>query len=76
MGDSWRQPRRILMAALGALTVLYLLAPTLVIVPDELHRGEDPQLPARGLHAPVVSEDGRPIGSGRPGSSTASRSRR
>ena len=33
MSDSWRQPRRILMAALGALTVLYLLAPTLVIVP-------------------------------------------
>ena len=27
--DSWRQPRRILMAALGFLTVLYLIAPTL-----------------------------------------------
>ena len=33
MSDSWRQPRRILMAALGSLTVLYLIAPTLVIVP-------------------------------------------
>jgi putative spermidine/putrescine transport system permease protein len=33
MSDSWRQPRRLLMAALGALTVFYLLAPTLVIVP-------------------------------------------
>ena len=33
MSDSWRQPRRILMAALGFLTVLYLIAPTLVIVP-------------------------------------------
>jgi putative spermidine/putrescine transport system permease protein len=33
MSDSWRQPRRVLMAALGGLTVFYLLAPTLVIVP-------------------------------------------
>jgi putative spermidine/putrescine transport system permease protein len=33
MSESWRQPRRVLMAALGALTVFYLLAPTLVIIP-------------------------------------------
>jgi len=33
MTDSWRSPRRLLMAALGALTVFYLLAPTLVIIP-------------------------------------------
>lgn len=33
MTDSWRSPRRFLMAAFGALTVFYLLAPTLVIVP-------------------------------------------
>ncbi len=33
MNDSWRQPRRLLMAALGGLTVFYLLAPTLVIIP-------------------------------------------
>jgi putative spermidine/putrescine transport system permease protein len=33
MTESWRQPRRLLMAALGALTVFYLLAPTLVIIP-------------------------------------------
>jgi putative spermidine/putrescine transport system permease protein len=33
MSDSWRQPRRLLMAALGALTIFYLLAPTLVIIP-------------------------------------------
>jgi putative spermidine/putrescine transport system permease protein len=31
--ETWRQPRRLLMAGLGALTVFYLLAPTLVIVP-------------------------------------------
>ncbi len=33
MTESWRQPRRLLMAALGALTVFYLLAPTVVIIP-------------------------------------------
>ncbi len=33
MTESWRQPRRLLMAALGGLTVFYLLAPTLVIIP-------------------------------------------
>ena len=33
MTESWRQPRRVLMAALGALTVFYLLAPTVVIIP-------------------------------------------
>lgn len=33
MTDSWRQPRRLLLAALGGLTVFFLVAPTLVIVP-------------------------------------------
>jgi putative spermidine/putrescine transport system permease protein len=33
MSESFRQPRRLLLAALGALTVFYLLAPTLVIIP-------------------------------------------
>jgi putative spermidine/putrescine transport system permease protein len=33
VSDSFRQPRRLLLAALGALTVFYLLAPTLVIIP-------------------------------------------
>jgi putative spermidine/putrescine transport system permease protein len=31
--DSWRQPRRLLLVALGGLTVFFLLAPTLVVVP-------------------------------------------
>ena len=38
MSGSWRQPRQILMAALGLLTVFYLLAPTLVIVPMSFTR--------------------------------------
>ena len=33
MTDSWRQPRRLLLLALGALTVFFLMAPTLVVVP-------------------------------------------
>lgn len=33
MTDSWRQPRRLLLVALGSLTVFFLVAPTLVIVP-------------------------------------------
>jgi len=31
--DSWRQPRRLLLLALGAMTVFFLMAPTLVVVP-------------------------------------------
>lgn len=33
MTDSWRQPRRLLLIALGTLTVFFLMAPTLVVVP-------------------------------------------
>lgn len=33
MTDSWRQPRRLLLLALGSMTVLFLMAPTLVVVP-------------------------------------------
>ena len=74
VSDSWRQPRRMLMAALGALTVFYLLAPTLVIVPMSFTEARDPELPAGGVHAPVVRADARPTGSGRRASPTASRS--
>ena len=64
------------MAALGALDACSIsLAPTLVIVPMSFTEAQILQLPARGLHAPVVPADVRPIRSGRPGSSTASRSR-
>jgi putative spermidine/putrescine transport system permease protein len=33
MSDSWRQPRRLLLVALGSLTVFFLMAPTIVVVP-------------------------------------------
>ena len=49
MSDSWRQPRRILMASLGALTIFYLLAPTLVIVPMSFTEAEILSFPPQGL---------------------------
>jgi putative spermidine/putrescine transport system permease protein len=49
MSDSWRQPRRIMMAALGALTVLYLLAPTLVIVPMSFTEARILSFPPEGF---------------------------
>ena len=49
MSDSWRQPRRLLMAALGALTVFYLLAPTLVIVPMSFTQAHILSFPPQGF---------------------------
>jgi putative spermidine/putrescine transport system permease protein len=49
MSDSWRQPRRILMAALGGLTIFYLLAPTLVIVPMSFTEAEILSFPPQGF---------------------------
>ena len=49
MTESWRQPRRILMAALGALTVFYLLAPTLVIVPMSFTEARILSFPPQGF---------------------------
>jgi putative spermidine/putrescine transport system permease protein len=49
MTESWRQPRRLLMAALGALTVFYLLAPTLVIVPMSFTEGSILSFPPDGF---------------------------
>lgn len=49
MTESWRQPRRILMAALGALTVFYLLAPTLVIVPMSFTEARILSFPPEGF---------------------------
>ncbi|MDQ2965439.1 MAG: ABC transporter permease, partial [Chloroflexota bacterium] len=49
MSDSWRQPRRLLMAALGALTVFYLLAPTLVIIPMSFTEGSILSFPPDGF---------------------------
>jgi putative spermidine/putrescine transport system permease protein len=49
VSDSWRQPRRILMAGLGLLTVLYLLAPTLVIVPMSFTESRILSFPPQGF---------------------------
>jgi putative spermidine/putrescine transport system permease protein len=49
MTESWRQPRRLLMAALGALTVFYLLAPTLVIVPMSFTQARILSFPPQGF---------------------------
>ncbi len=49
MSDSWRQPRRILMVALGGLTVFYLLAPTLVIVPMSFTEARILSFPPEGF---------------------------
>ncbi len=49
MSDSWRRPRRLLMAALGALTVFYLLAPTLVIVPMSFTQASILSFPPEGF---------------------------
>jgi putative spermidine/putrescine transport system permease protein len=47
--ESWRQPRRLLMAALGFLTVFYLLAPTLVIVPMSFTQARILSFPPEGF---------------------------
>jgi putative spermidine/putrescine transport system permease protein len=49
MSDSWRGPRRLLMAALGGLTVFYLLAPTLVIVPMSFTQASILSFPPEGF---------------------------
>ncbi len=49
MSESWRQPRRLLMAGLGALTVFYLLAPTLVIVPMSFTEARILSFPPEGF---------------------------
>lgn len=49
MTESWRQPRRLLMAGLGGLTVFYLLAPTLVIIPMSFTEASILSFPPEGF---------------------------
>jgi putative spermidine/putrescine transport system permease protein len=49
MTESWRNPRRLLMAGLGALTVFYLLAPTLVIIPMSFTEARILSFPPQGF---------------------------
>jgi putative spermidine/putrescine transport system permease protein len=47
--DSWRQPRRLLLLGLGALTVFFLLAPTLVVVPMSFTSSNSLTFPPEGF---------------------------
>ncbi|MBI2762464.1 MAG: ABC transporter permease [Chloroflexi bacterium] len=49
MTDSWRQPHRLLLVALGALTVFFLLAPTLVVVPMSFTASNSLTFPPEGF---------------------------
>lgn len=49
MTDSWRQPRRLLLVALGSLTVFFLVAPTLVIVPMSFTASNSLTFPPEGF---------------------------
>lgn len=49
MNDSWRQPRRLLLLAIGALTVFFLIAPTLVVVPMSFTASQSLTFPPEGF---------------------------
>ena len=49
MTDSWRQPRRLLLLAFGALTVFFLMAPTLVVVPMSITASNALTFPPEGF---------------------------
>jgi putative spermidine/putrescine transport system permease protein len=49
MTESWLQPRRLLLTALGLLTVFYLLAPTLVIIPMSFTKASIMSFPPEGF---------------------------
>jgi putative spermidine/putrescine transport system permease protein len=46
---SWRQPHRLLLLALGALTVFFLMAPTLVVVPMSITASNALTFPPEGF---------------------------
>src|SRR3970040_751287 len=49
MTDSWRQPRRLLLLAVAALTVFFLMAPTLVVVPMSITASNALTFPPEGF---------------------------
>lgn len=49
MSDSWRQPRRLLLLAIGTLTVFFLIAPTLVVVPMSFTASHSLTFPPQGF---------------------------
>ena len=74
MTDSWLQPRRLLLVSLGALTVFFLMAPTLVVVPMSITASNALTFPPEGFSigrsrrppsSPVGPSSPRPSPSGR-----------
>ena len=49
MSDSWRQPRRMLLLALGGLTVFFLMVPTIVVVPMSVTASNALTFPPEGF---------------------------
>ncbi|HEX4897432.1 MAG TPA: ABC transporter permease [Candidatus Limnocylindrales bacterium] len=49
MTDSWRRPHRLLLLALGGLTVFFLMVPTLVVVPMSFTASQALTFPPEGL---------------------------
>jgi putative spermidine/putrescine transport system permease protein len=49
VSDSWRRPHRLLLLALGGLTVFFLLVPTLVVVPMSFTASNSLTFPPEGL---------------------------
>lgn len=49
MTDSWRQPHRLLLLTLGVLTVSFLMAPTLVVVPMSFTASNSLTFPPEGF---------------------------
>lgn len=49
MVTSWRHPRRLLLAAFGALTIFFLIIPTLIIIPMSFTEGQTLEFPPQGF---------------------------
>jgi putative spermidine/putrescine transport system permease protein len=49
VGDSWRQPRRIALAIFGALTVVFLIAPGILIIPMSFTAAKILSFPPEGF---------------------------
>lgn len=49
MSDSWRQPRRILLAAFGGIAVFFMVAPTLIVIPMGFSSSDVLEFPPPGF---------------------------
>lgn len=49
MDGSWRHPRRLILALLGGLTIFFLIAPTLIIIPMSFTEGLTLEFPPEGF---------------------------